>query len=93
MSGDVFVFYEYVAAASDTEDDMARALIEDLAGICAHSKIREAASLVRQSAAQENRGLTPGQELAWVLARQDAEKKVKKQSGIVRFDDFGRRIS
>jgi hypothetical protein len=37
-------------------------------------------------------GLTAGQELAWVLERQRAEKKIKKQSGVVRFDQYGRRI-
>ncbi len=49
LAGDVFIIYEYVAEASHTEDDMARALIEDLAALCAHPKLAEAASLVRRS--------------------------------------------
>jgi len=49
LAGDIFIVYEFVASASESEDDMARALIIDLAAICAHPKIREAASLVRSS--------------------------------------------
>ena len=45
-----------------------------------------------QEAREAGRGLSAGQELAWVLARQDAKKKVKKTTGVVRFDEFGRRI-
>ncbi|MCI0339146.1 MAG: hypothetical protein L0226_16360, partial [Acidobacteria bacterium] len=46
---DIFIFYEYVAEAGELEDDMARALIEDLAMLCGHQEIRKAASLVRKS--------------------------------------------
>jgi hypothetical protein len=49
MPGDIFVFYEYVAEAVEVEDDMAKALIEDLAVLCAHLPLKEAAQLVRQS--------------------------------------------
>ncbi|HKQ76704.1 MAG TPA: hypothetical protein VJ810_23620 [Blastocatellia bacterium] len=49
LAGDIFIIYEFVAEASETEDNMAKALIEDLAALCTHPKISEAASLVRQS--------------------------------------------
>src|SRR5262249_49438331 len=34
LPDDVFLFYEYVAEAGEGEDDMAKALIEDLATLC-----------------------------------------------------------
>jgi hypothetical protein len=49
MPGDVFVFYEYVAEAIETEDDMAKALITDLAALCDSYAIRQAADLVARA--------------------------------------------
>lgn len=49
MSGDIFVVYEYVAEAGELEDDMAKALILDLAKLCGHYAIKQAAGLVANS--------------------------------------------
>lgn len=49
LSGDVFIFYEFVAEATEDVGDMARHLIEDLATLCDHSEIQKAAKLVRDS--------------------------------------------
>jgi hypothetical protein len=49
MPSDVFVFYEYVAEAVEVEDDMAKALIEDLAKLCDNPAIRQAAELVARA--------------------------------------------
>lgn len=46
---DVFLFYEFVAEAGQDEDEMARALIGDLATLCHDLKILEAARLVQAS--------------------------------------------
>lgn len=53
MPGDVFVFYEYVAEAVEVEDDMAKALIEDLGRLCEDYSIRQAADLVARSGGAE----------------------------------------
>jgi hypothetical protein len=49
LAGDAFVFYEYVAEATEDVGDMARHLLEDLALLCDHAEIQAAAALVRQS--------------------------------------------
>lgn len=49
LSGDVFVFYEYVAEAIEVEDDMAKALVEDLATLCDNPAVRQAAELVARA--------------------------------------------
>src|SRR5262245_52538363 len=49
LAGDIFVFYEFVAEAGQTEDDMAKALIEDLAIVWDSYPIRDAAKLVSES--------------------------------------------
>jgi hypothetical protein len=46
---DVFLFYEYVAEAGESEDDMARALILELATLCHNQGVQEAARLVESS--------------------------------------------
>src|SRR5262245_16653200 len=46
LPGDIFTFYEFVAEAGETEDDMARALLTDLALLCEDYAIRQAAELV-----------------------------------------------
>lgn len=53
LSGDVFIFYEYVAGATEDIGDMARHLIEDLAKLCGHIEIRKAAELLKQSFASD----------------------------------------
>jgi hypothetical protein len=49
LPGDVFLFYEYVAAAGESEDDMAKGLITDLATLCHGEGTKEAARLVANS--------------------------------------------
>jgi hypothetical protein len=49
LSGDVFIFYEYIAEATEDVGDMARHLIEDLAILCDHPDIKKAAKLVKDS--------------------------------------------
>lgn len=49
LANDIFIFYEYVANATEDVGEMARHLIEDLALLCDHPEIKEAASLVRKS--------------------------------------------
>jgi hypothetical protein len=49
MPGDIFVFYEYVAEAIEVEDDMAKALITDLAALCDNPAVKQAAELVARA--------------------------------------------
>lgn len=49
LAGDIFIFYEYVAAATEDVGDMARHLIEDLALLCDHPEIQDAAGLLQRS--------------------------------------------
>lgn len=49
MPGDVFVFYKYVAEAIEVEDDMAKALIGDLARLCDNPAVSQAAGLVARA--------------------------------------------
>ncbi len=49
LSGDIFLFYEYVAAAGEDEDSMAKAMIEDLALLCHGPHFTKAAKLVSGS--------------------------------------------
>lgn len=49
LAGDVFIFYEYVASATEDVGDMAKNMLFDLALLCDHPQIQEAAELVRQS--------------------------------------------
>lgn len=49
LAGDVFIFYEYVAEAIEDVGVMAKHLIEDLATLCDHPQIQEAARLLEQS--------------------------------------------
>lgn len=65
LSGDVFIFYEYVAEATEDVGDMARHLIEDMALLCDHPEIQEATRLLGSSFA-------PGipEDAAWGLRKQ-----------------------
>ncbi len=65
LAGDVFIFYEYVADATEDVGDMARHLIADLARLCEHSEIQEARRLLDMSYA-------PGvpEDAAWRLRKQ-----------------------
>lgn len=45
----LFIFYEFVAEAGQDEHDMARALIEDLGGLCGHYGIRQAVTALNGS--------------------------------------------
>jgi len=65
LGGDVFIFYEYVANATEDVGDMARHLIEDLALLCDHPQIHEAARLLAMSYAPG----TP-EDAAWRLRKQ-----------------------
>lgn len=60
LAGDVFIFYEYVAEATEDVGDMAAHLIEDLARLCNHPEIAQAETLLSMSFA-------PGipEETAW----------------------------
>lgn len=49
LPGDVFIFYEYVAEAGETEGDMAFGLITDLAKLSESPGIQQAARLVTQA--------------------------------------------
>src|SRR5262245_54450350 len=49
LAGDIFTIYEYVAEAGELEDDMAKALVLDLAKLCGHYVIKQAAGLVSNS--------------------------------------------
>lgn len=49
LAHDVFIFYEYVASATEDVGDMARHLIQDLAQLCDHLEIQQAAGLVAKS--------------------------------------------
>lgn len=49
LAGDVFVFYEFVAEAGETEDDMAKAMLLDLPRFCESYAYRQAAVLVEKS--------------------------------------------
>lgn len=49
LAGDIFIFYEYVAGALEDVGEMAGHLIEDLAKLCEHPEIQEAAKLFAQS--------------------------------------------
>lgn len=64
LAGDVFIFYEYVAEATEDVGDMAKHLIEDLVLLCEHPAIREAARLLEKSYAPG----TP-EDAAWKLRK------------------------
>jgi len=64
LAGDVFIFYEYVAEATEDVGDMAKALIEDLAALCAHSQVQDAARILADSYAPR----LP-EEAAWELRK------------------------
>lgn len=49
LAGDVFIFYEYVALATEDVGDMATALIEDLSRLCDHPEIAQAETLLSMS--------------------------------------------
>lgn len=65
LAGDVFIFYEYVADATEDVGDMARHLVEDLAKLCDHPQIQDAAGLLERS-------YQPGipEDAAWNLRKQ-----------------------
>ena len=49
LVGDIFIFYEYVADATEDVGEMARHLIEDLARLCDHPEIKRAARSLARS--------------------------------------------
>jgi len=65
LASDIFIFYEFVANATEDVGDMARHLIEDLAKLCDHPAIQQAAQLLDQSFAPG----TP-EDVAWDLRYQ-----------------------
>lgn len=53
LSGDVFIFYEYVTTAEEGVDDIARQLCLDLPKLCQSRRIQEAGALMRRSMAPD----------------------------------------
>lgn len=65
LAGDIFIFYEYVATAGEIEDDLARALLTELAELCDNYGVQQAAAMVAQSDQPQ-----VSEKAAWQMRRQ-----------------------